>query len=59
MNDQTRTPVVVKYFSILMGWSICHRESHQSAFRSKVNIFDTYAAAVTFAENNGCEVFDV
>lgn len=51
-------PVIVKWFPIQGFWAICHRKSHQPAFGSSVNKFDSRSEAIEFAENNDCRVIE-
>lgn len=48
------TRVVIRF--IQGAWGIVHARSYQNAFSNKVNRFNARAAAVRFAERNGCTV---
>lgn len=57
-QTQAKGELFAKYFDIFGCWCLVHAESHQNAFGSKVNSFQSKEEAVQFAEKEGFAVIE-
>ena len=48
--------VTIKYFVTFKNFQLVHANSHQNAFSSKINKFESFEEAKIFAEKNNCIV---